>query len=512
MISENTTYNNLSQSFSPKLNLASRLGVLLTVVGLFLLLLAVFNLSLIHSTQLLPITITLITVGVLLYSYNVYSDVNYKRYRYTFTQPIATRSTLSWILAIFVTSFYVVLYFFPKYLGLTPNNQINTGLIVVFDPLSYILNGHKASEWFVYGTLYTIAVLLFGIRFIIKYKGNRYQQLRTLSILFFQCGFAFLLPELMQQLNGHPNLPYTDVKHLWPLNYYQFEQYRVDAYINSGSLGIGLLIFSIVSIFIVSPILTYFYGKRWYCSWVCGCGGLAETAGDSFRHLGSYKLRSWKIERWMIHTILVICIVTTLAVISSYLEISSSNYWINRAQFLLISAALLAIAALLLLVLWRKKLPQDAVRGGWISAGVIMLFIVWGLLYPEGSNLLISTTKLRSFYGFFIGALFSGVIGAGFYPILGGRFWCRYGCPMAAILGIQQKLFSKFRITTNHNQCISCGNCSVYCEMGIDVRSYAQKGENINRASCVGCGICADVCPRGVLKLENIPRITTNKT
>jgi polyferredoxin len=38
-------------------------------------------------------------------------------------------------------------------------------------------------------------------------------------------------------------------------------------------------------IFIISPILTYFYGKRWYCSWVCGCGGLAETAGDSFRHL-----------------------------------------------------------------------------------------------------------------------------------------------------------------------------------------------------------------------------------
>jgi len=74
---------------------------------------------------------------------------------------------------------------------------------------------------------------------------------------------------------------------------------------------------------------------------------------------------------------------------------------------------------------------------------------------------------------------------------------------MAAILGIQQKFFSRFRITTNGGQCISCGNCSTYCEMGIDVRSYAQKGQNIVRASCVGCGICAAVCPRGVLKLEN---------
>jgi polyferredoxin len=113
------------------------------------------------------------------------------------------------------------------------------------------------------------------------------------------------------------------------------------------------------------------------------------------------------------------------------------------------------------------------------------------------------TGPLRKWYGFFIGAAFSGVIGVGFYPLLGNRVWCRFGCPMAAILGIQQKFFSRFRITTNGGQCISCGNCSTYCEMGIDVRAYAQKGQNIVRASCVGCGICAAVCPRGVLKLEN---------
>jgi Pyruvate/2-oxoacid:ferredoxin oxidoreductase delta subunit len=78
-----------------------------------------------------------------------------------------------------------------------------------------------------------------------------------------------------------------------------------------------------------------------------------------------------------------------------------------------------------------------------------------------------------------------------------------FGCPMAAILGLQQRLFSKFRITTNGGQCISCGNCSTYCEMGIDVRSYAQKA----KTSCLlafGCGICAAVCPSWVLKLRMI--------
>jgi Pyruvate/2-oxoacid:ferredoxin oxidoreductase delta subunit len=95
------------------------------------------------------------------------------------------------------------------------------------------------------------------------------------------------------------------------------------------------------------------------------------------------------------------------------------------------------------------------------------------------------------------------VVGVGFYPLMGSRVWCRFGCPQAAILGILQRCFSRFRITTNGGQCMSCGNCSTYCEMGIDVRAYAQQGKNVVRASCVGCGVCAAVCPRGVLRLEN---------
>ena len=109
-------------------------------------------------------------------------------------------------------------------------------------------------------------------------------------------------------------------------------------------------------------------------------------------------------------------------------------------------------------------------------------------------------------YGFAIGAVFSGVIGVGFYPIMGSRVWCRFGCPMAAYLGLLQKHFSRFRISTNGAQCISCGNCSNVCEMGIDVQQYAQRGEPIIRASCVGCGMCSTACPRGVLNLENGPR------
>jgi polyferredoxin len=60
---------------------------------------------------------------------------------------------------------------------------------------------------------------------------------------------------------------------------------------------------------------------------------------------------------------------------------------------------------------------------------------------------------LREWYGFAIEPHLV-VFGVGFFILLGNRVWCRFGCPMAAILGLQQRLFSKFRITTNGGQCI----------------------------------------------------------
>ena len=64
---------------------------------------------------------------------------------------------------------------------------------------------------------------------------------------------------------------------------------------------------------------------------------------------------------------------------------------------------------------------------------------------------------IRELYGFLIGSIFSGIVGTGFYPIFGNRMWCRFGCPLAAYMGFIQRFKSRFRITTNGGQCISCG-------------------------------------------------------
>ena len=501
------------------LSISQKLAVLLGLSGLGILLLAVFNVNFPNKTLWLTLSLLAITVGIVWFSWDAYSKkIPGIKNDGVWFKSISSRGLWGWVAGLSLTGFYIVLYFYPEYLGLV-NGGDNKGAIGLFDPLSKFLSGNPASQWFVYGTLYTVAILAFGIKFLWKYRHNRYERLRTWSVMFFQTAFAFIIPELMARLNGDKildggSLPYYDLKNIWPLNYYNFEGYRIKAFLSSGEIGFALLIFGILSIFVITPILTYKYGKRWYCSWVCGCGGLAETAGDSFRQLSDKSTFAWKVERWVVHSVVVFVTLMTTAVIYSYLGTDTSKYWLTKSTFLIGVAVLLTLVFGWAMIFKRDQLQKDAQYGAFGYFVIIIALIGFHFFSGDGQIFLFKSETLRKSYSFLIGSIFSGVIGTGFYPIFGSRVWCRFGCPMAAILGFQQKLFSRFRIPTNGGQCISCGNCSVYCEMGIDVRAYAQKGENIVRSSCVGCGICSAVCPRGVLKLENGPlegRIDSNQ-
>ena len=391
---------------------------------------------------------------------------------------------------VFLIGFYILLYFYPEHM-------VNWVLLV--DPVSEALSGNPASQWFLYGFLYTIVIIVMGIRMIIKYRHNRYQIIRTFSVMFFQTSFAFLIPEILVALNK----PYFDFKNIWPLDYDFFFEWNITNLMNSGTLGIFMLFWGIALFIIGVPLITYFYGKRWYCSWVCGCGGLAETLGDPYRQLSDKSVKAWKIERWLIHTVLVFAIFMTLAVLYTFLP--PDGHWLNRTTLLL--GASVAIAGIGYWFYQRNQkaqvVPTQALYA-MLAGAVLIVAVIW-INHASGSGNLffVDSFKVRKWYGFSISSIFAGVVGTGFYPLMGNRVWCRFGCPLAAYLGIVQKFKSRFRITTNGGQCISCGNCSTYCEMGIDVRSYAQKGQDIVRSSCVGCGICSAVCPRGVLRLEN---------
>lgn len=392
-----------------------------------------------HNKFFLVLILTLFTLGSLLITYGKYGKkpAGIKNDG-VMKQPMTTVKLPAILVGIGLIAFYCILYWYPYLLS---------DWILLVNPLKHLFVSGDADENFLYGVIYTLAVLLFGIKMFVKYRHSNYQMVRTASVTFFQLSFAFIIPEILSALKK----PSVDLKNIWPLDYSFFFGSNITELISNGHIGIFILVWGIILLVIAVPLLTYFFGKRWYCSWVCGCGGLAETSGDPYRHLSSKKLIAWKIERMLINSILVITAGMTAMVLTNY--------------------------------------------------------------FSQGKLLGAASENVQTWYGFLIGSVFAGVIGTGFYPIMGNRVWCRFGCPLAAIFGIIQRYKSRFRITTNGGQCISCGNCSTYCEMGIDVRWYAQRQQNVVRASCVGCGICAEVCPRGVLRLENgkeVNRINNN--
>lgn len=327
---------------------------------------------------------------------------------------VKNRGVTAWLLSAVFTAFYLILYFTE---WLTPVAQ-SIGL---------------DSKWTLYGLLYTIAIAAGGIHVIRKYRHNRYQVVRTCVVIFVQATLAFSIPLLLKFFRQ----PEFYFSYLWPLKM----EYLTPSYIFS--LPLPFIVYSFLGSVLLVPILGVFFGKRWYCSWICGCGGLANTFGDPWRHLSDKSTTAWKFEKVAVHTVLGVSLLLTA-----------------------------------------------------------VLFISWGVgkNYPQ---LAAFAGEFQAFYGLIVSSLLAGVVGVGAYPIGGTRVWCRFFCPMAAILGLVQKV-GRFRITVKRNMCISCGLCSKYCEMGIDVRAYAQANESFTRASCVGCGLCAEVCPRGVLRLENV--------
>ena len=183
-MSTNQRNMSLTGDASDHLNALQKIGTVIGLAGLAIIVLSLFN-DFSNKGIVLTLALTAITVGILLFARGLYHGKleGIKNHGVWF-KSMSGRGYLAWIAGVALTGFYVVLYFYAGLLGLGQGaDGANTGLIGLFDPLSYLLKGSPASEWFVYGTLYTIAIVAFGVKFIWKYRHNKYQKLRTYSVM-----------------------------------------------------------------------------------------------------------------------------------------------------------------------------------------------------------------------------------------------------------------------------------------------------------------------------------------
>lgn len=300
--------------------------------------------------------------------------------------------------------------------------------------------GRPWSFW--YTVLYTGLMTVFGIQAMKRWgfdKKDTFQVWRYISLLAFQWIFFFLIPEYLfrwavdyrwvgDQLAADPNFAQNawrsyGLVYAWPLFFYTFFDSPSQIWMIWG----GLLSF------VILPVLVLFHGKR-YCSFVCGCGGLAETVGDRWRHLAPKGPASLKWERMNVVVLAAAVAITVLVLVGH-------------------------------------------------SAGI------------QG----------RAWYSLIADTWLVGIVPVALYPFFGGKIWCRYWCPLAKMMEVFSSVFTRFKASRfaihSNDRCIACGECSRYCQVGIDVMQFALKQETLTNAnsSCIGCGICVTACPMKVL-------------
>ena len=83
--------------------------------------------------------------------------------------------------------------------------------------------------------------------------------------------------------------------------------------------------------------------------------------------------------------------------------------------------------------------------------------------------------------------------------ILIARFWCRYLCPMGALLGFFNRV-SLLHLSLDKNHCTGCATCAASCPMGLEPhREYDDH-------NCIKCGACAESCTLDALTLTFSPK------
>ena len=79
------------------------------------------------------------------------------------------------------------------------------------------------------------------------------------------------------------------------------------------------------------------------------------------------------------------------------------------------------------------------------------------------------------------------------------RFWCRYVCPVGAIMAVFQKN-SLLGMHRDPVKCADCKECQDACPMQVPILDLDWK--KFNDSECILCMACVDACPSGALSLK----------
>jgi NosR/NirI family nitrous oxide reductase transcriptional regulator len=323
------------------------------------------------------------------------------------------------------------------------------------------LSDALGSPGFYYSLAYCVAILLFGWKRIQRRK-TPYVTRQTVTLAAVQVIPLFILPYFVLPWMGNAGLfdhgilkPVGDnlfpdhswwrsfgLVLAWPLFVWNFFNWKPLTW---------WLVIGGIQTFVLIPLVVRRWGKGAYCGWICSCGALAETMGDAHRQKMPHGPR-WNRLNLVGQVILAIC-------------------------FLLFAARIVSWTA-----------PASSL----------------GQHLQKAYDTLFYSHSAYDYYHV-VDMFLAGIVGVGMYFWFSGRVWCRFACPLAALMHIYAR-FTKFRIFADKKKCISCNVCTSVCHQGIDIMNFANKGLPMEDPECVRCSACVQSCPTGTLQFGRFGR------
>jgi polyferredoxin len=82
-----------------------------------------------------------------------------------------------------------------------------------------------------------------------------------------------------------------------------------------------------------------------------------------------------------------------------------------------------------------------------------------------------------------------------------GRAWCRWFCPLGALLGVMTPL-AIIGVQRNLSKCLGkkCRQCEVACPMGVPL--LREPWAKIRDSNCIMCMKCWEACDEGAITLS----------
>ncbi len=325
-------------------------------------------------------------------------------------------------------------------------------------------------------------------------------------LLFLWCCIVTSLGEQWWQLRG------------WPVNWLL----ELDPLVGLGTLLTTGVVYAGLLWGLLTVIMTIVVG-RFFCGWVCPFGALHQAVGwlanrnrNTLEKIRANRYRRGQAIKYMILIFLLgasageliarllrVAIAQSLvdAIIAIVLLLCGIGaVWVNRKTWRRwISGLVAVIIGWVLLGLFTdgSRLLAASLQTGLLDPLPLFFRSVNLTLLPlvDGQNVSISPGH-RIYPGTLaMGLLFWTVV---LLNLAIPRFYCRFICPLGALLGIIGKN-SLYRMGQQREGCTACGACDRFCE------GACHPSAQIRVSECVLCMNCLDACRHGVMGFRPYP-------